>query len=233
MSGLEALGIRIRPEEWMSRARCVYGNVKSFLGAQVLDPDTGHFLMGMDEFYERFDAAFFSQHDERWTSGGESLSMKGAIEECLKCPVRIECLRHAVADDTTANIGISGGTTPWERRTIMSGRRKLLEGLDREGRIRVLERLVLAKEYGLVRLSTQADFLSRWLESMPSEEEVERLATELEAALDADEAEDVAAEGEVSEADVDEIEAVMTKGWAQMTSDDLERLIAYADGIGR
>lgn len=233
-AGVETLGIRIKPEEWMERARCVYGNADTFLGEQVFDPETGRFVMNMTEFYLRFDAAFFSQHDERWTSGGESLSLWNAVEECLLCPVKIDCLRHAVADDTTTNTGIAGATTPWERRTIMSDRRALLSGLDREGRIRVLERLVAAKEQGFVRLSTRADFLSRWLETGGKDEaEVERLVTETEVALDAEEAEDIAIEGEVSEEIVESISDVMTKTWAEITSGDLERLIDYLDGVAK
>lgn len=232
-SSVETLGIRIKPEEWMRNARCVYGNTDEFLGAQVRDSESGRFLMSMTEFFERFDAAFFSQHDERWTSGGESLSLASAVQECLKCPVRVECLRHAVADDTTTNIGIAGATTPWERRTVMSTRRFLLAGLDRESRIRVLERLIAAKEQGFVRLSTQTDHLSRWLESGLSDEVDEAIASRIQVALDAEEAEDIAAEGEVPEETVEVIADVMTKGWAEMTSDDLERLIEYLEGVAR
>lgn len=231
-TGLEALGIRIKPQPWMAEGRCVYGNTPEFLGAKVMDAESGKFLMNMTEFYERLDAAYFSRHDERWTSGSESISLWDAVRECLKCPVKIDCLRHAVADDTTTNSGVAGATTPWERRTIMSERRKFLGDLDREGRIRVLERLVAAKEQGLVRLSTQTDLLAQWLATNPADEETEAAAVAAQVALDADDADDAATGGEVSEQELDRITTVMERAWADMTADDIQRILDYMDANG-
>jgi WhiB family redox-sensing transcriptional regulator len=52
---------------------------------------------------------------EAWFPVGETLTMTnvGAIEICHECPVRTDCLNHALA--TNERFGIWGGTTEQQR----------------------------------------------------------------------------------------------------------------------
>ena len=69
------------------------------------------------------------QHEATCRGGGESLffddtreNRDAAVRLCAVCPVRLDCLEHAVRENIT--IGIWGGTTERERRAIVLDRRR-------------------------------------------------------------------------------------------------------------
>jgi len=153
---VDALGLKLAEETWMEQARCVYGHAASFLGHAVLD-EGGEPVMSPEEFYRLFDAAFYSRHDDRWSSGSESSALGAAVNECLRCPVRDECIRYGCADDNSARTGVIGGTTSWERQAILSDR--WLPDLSHDERVGLLVSLTWAKAMGWVPLSVAVDRL--------------------------------------------------------------------------
>lgn len=232
--GIEALGMRIAPQPWMEKARCVYGNAPEFLGQKVVDPDTDEMLMTEDEFFALFDQHFFAEHDDRGASGSESSFLFAAVRECLMCPVWRECLRHAAGDRVAIPVGVAGATTPWERRVVMGSHNRFLRDLDEESRFRLLEKLVYAKAMGFVRWSVQADYLRKTIgkvDRLPDPEEGwdEFLRPNADL-LDAEDAEAAAEDGDIHPAILEHIEQA-TASWASLTADDLERFADDPDMV--
>ena len=62
---------------------------------------------------------FFKEH-----AGDQRNAYTRAKELCEVCPVRSECLEWALADRSSIDFGVFGGTTPRERRKILASRRQ-------------------------------------------------------------------------------------------------------------
>jgi len=180
---LERIGFSLRGEPWMRQARCSYGAVRSFLGRTIFTEDWSP-VLGEDEFYRLVDRHYYAGRDDRGSSGWETRGLSRAVGECLSCPVWRECLAYACEDRNSVVAGVFGGTTAWERRTALSRHGSFLRGLSTPGRVRVLERLVMAKAAGFVPMSTPIDKLrshlvrlrggeadESWLESASRSEE--------------------------------------------------------------
>lgn len=157
----------VASESWMDKANCAYGNKEMVGGMRVFRPD-GTAVMSYDEFVLAMDRLFFGGHDDKPSSGDESRKLFRAVQECLTCPVRNECLAYALSNEHSMRNGVYGGTTRWERATVM--RSALFSGLPPEERQRILERLVEAKAMGWVRLSVPVDHAERAMRNLTDEE---------------------------------------------------------------
>ncbi len=175
--------ISLLPEEWVKEARCAYASAPStFLGKRIRDGKGKH-LVSEKQFLKMTDAAFHGEHDSRFVSGGESRALKLAVTECLKCPVRQQCLRTAFDSESSRSYGIYGGTTSWERKAFTDESNPFMRGLDTEQRISLLERLVDAKTHGAAPLSVRIDYLSKRLKGIDHHEDLpEDWADDLERA---------------------------------------------------
>jgi len=157
----------VASEVWMDEAACAYGVKAELFGQRVLDED-GKPVMSYEEFTVFVDRFFFGGHDDKPSSGDETRRLLRAVRECLTCPVRKECLRYAVAEDNSLRNGIYGGTTKWERQTVLLS--ALFSHLSKAERLRILERLVEAKALGWAHLSVPLDHAERALRAFTDEE---------------------------------------------------------------
>lgn len=164
-------------ETWMAFANCAYGVLEMVSGIRVFRPD-GTAVMDYEQFQLKMDQLFHGGHDDKPSSGDESRRLVRAIEVCLSCPVRVECLRYACESEHSITNGVYGATTRWERRTVM--RSALFSSLTHEEKVRVLERLVWAKAMGWARPSTPVDHAERAFRRL-TDDEWEAFARESEA----------------------------------------------------
>jgi len=65
-------------------------------------------------------AACRAQGVDMFPDAGDPEAMRAALAVCAECPVRVECLRHAVEHDEL--YGIWGGTTQRARQRIRIAR---------------------------------------------------------------------------------------------------------------
>lgn len=144
--------VQLPDEDWMVDARCSFSNLPvKFLGRLTS-------TMTEPEHQKIVDRSFLADHDARWSSGSESVGLRRAIEECLECPVRRQCLEYAAQEGCSIDHGIYGATTAWERRAVMD-ETGLFPTLSHEDRLDVLQRIADAKELGLVPPSVRLDYL--------------------------------------------------------------------------
>jgi hypothetical protein len=94
-----------------------------------------------DQHQAMVDKAFLA--DDKWSPGEESHGLRLAIQECLQCPVRRQCLSANLEEE----YGVFGATTNWERKMVLN--RKLIPDLSTDERLLLLETIVAAKSKGL------------------------------------------------------------------------------------
>lgn len=151
----------------MEHANCAYGVKEMVAGIRVFRPD-GTAVLSYEEFVAEMDKLFHGGHDDKPSSGDESRRLFRAVQECLVCPVRQECLAYACDTECSVRNGVYGGTTRWERYTVL--RSALFSSLSWDERVRILERLVDAKAMGWVRHSVPVDHAERALRYLTDEE---------------------------------------------------------------
>lgn len=95
----------------------------------------------IDRMEWRSEGACVGQDPRRWfpESGGGGPARRQTLQICrTECPVRAECLNHAL--DHNEVYGIWGGTTETQRRTMLSKRRRgakmFFDGVDIAVRMR-------------------------------------------------------------------------------------------------